>query len=59
MSIYKVVEVVCDAPGCTAHRYVRVSSTAGGPHEAREKVRTRFLWAWDEERGDRCRRHAA
>lgn len=57
MSAYKAVQLVCDYEGCRRFRTIRVTSTAGGPHEARDRAEA-YGWTFDADAGDLCRVHS-
>ena len=57
MTAYKSVTLVCDVTGCRRYRVVRVTSTASGLHEARDRV-ARQGWVCVDEARDLCPVHA-
>lgn len=56
MSAFRAVILKCDFAGCRRQRTVKVTTTAGGVHQAREKVLA-FGWSYSDELGDRCQDH--
>lgn len=57
MSAYKAVILRCDHTGCLKKIVLRVTTTAGGVHEARGKARLSG-WSWNDFDGDLCPTHA-
>lgn len=57
MSLTRGVHLRCDVYGCGAHLWVEVTTTSGGPHQARAKAARRG-WSWSEGAGDHCPVHS-
>lgn len=58
MSAYKAVQLLCDASGCRRFKTVRVTATASGIHEARERAAA-IGWTFTSAATDLCPVHSA
>ena len=56
MAAYRAVIMRCDFPGCKRKTVVKVTTTAGGSHQARAFV-TNQGWTCDLTDGDICFSH--
>lgn len=57
MTAYRAVILACDVYGCGKRITVKVTTTAGGVHQARD-IAARKGWTYNDDAGDHCPNHS-